>query len=152
LSGLRDLCPLCAAGIAECDHEILRWSLVACEYEPCALADDAIAMQTVLEEVLRRAWRERRRPVWAGLHDLYAAGLEMLELNGEPCDEFDDLDPGFVESVIEAIAGMSGVSSSTEGDSYNEPDTIVLWATDVVAVREAIRSYRGQLEVELARD
>ena len=72
------LCPICSAESFQCDHEGLRWSLYAGEYEESPLAHDAVLLGRAVEALLKDCWARGRPPSDPWLLPGYQEGLELI--------------------------------------------------------------------------
>jgi hypothetical protein len=145
-----DLCPICSAGIAECEHEIVRWSLYASEFEPSALLDDVLTLNDVLFKFLEHCRRMGRVPTSPEIKGLY--NLSVAEGWIDSDDEIEDraLPKAGVDAVLGVIGELPGVDDLIEGVP-SQQQTRVLWARDAQAVRERIQQWVREMEIEVDR-
>jgi hypothetical protein len=142
-----DLCPICSAGIAGCDHEIVRWSLYASEFEPSALLMDVLTLNEALIRLLRHG---RPGPIVESteIAQLYKLGMAECWLDPDDEAEHRSLPETGVYAVLDAIGRLPGVHSQTIGLPPRQ-QTLVLWATVPQTVRARLRGWIRELELEV---
>ena len=144
-----DSCPICSAGIGQCDHELIRWSSVVSEFEPCALLPE---VQTLIEAVhtVLRAYVDRfHLPDSPELQELCHTSCDDIEFTGSG-----DWDLSFVNIapyVLGAIGKMAGVVLAEE-THLGGSETHVLWSADPNAVRQSIYALVRKLEIDASRE
>lgn len=143
-----DLCPLCSAGIGGCEHEIVRWSYVAGELEPCVLKHDVETFADALYKSLRQQWVRGEVPKSHELRRLCEACASSFA--DEPNEAEGRSQSDIVDYVFAIVAKVPGVAYVDEGPT-GRPETRVLWARDPDAIRENLRALVRKLEVEFSR-
>ena len=135
-----EVCPICSAGLAACGHELVRWSYVASELEPCALRQEVQPLENAVYTVLQGP---RAPMAWPELSTLYSTH----RFSPESIDGDDDLpDADVAGCVLAAIERMPGVVRTDEG-TMEHPTTCVLWSADPQAVRECMCALVRELEL-----
>jgi hypothetical protein len=145
-----DLCPICSAGIAECDHEIVRWSLYALEFEPSALLTEVLTLNDALIKLLCHSSSLDSIVKSRELERLYKLGVAEGWLDPDDDTEHRALPEAGVDAVLDAIGELPGVLDRIEGLPPKQP-TRVLWASDARTVRDRILGWVRELEIEVGR-
>jgi hypothetical protein len=145
-----DICPICSAGVAECEHEIVRWSLYAAEFEPSALLSDVLTLNEALIRFLRHCRRMGRVPTSRELKQLYNLGVVEGWIDSEDVIEDSALPDAGVNAVLGVIGALPGVHDLSEGVPPQQ-QTRVLWARDASAIRERIQEWVREMEIEVDR-
>lgn len=144
------ICPICSAGVAECEHEIVRWSLYAAEFEPSALLSDVVALNDALIRFLRHCRRMGRVTTSRELKQLCNLGVAEGWIDSDDVIEDSALPDAGVNAVLGVIGELPGVHDLIEGVPPQQ-QTRVLWARDAPAVRERIQQWVREMEIELDR-
>ena len=145
-----DLCPICSAGIAECDHEIVRWSLYALEFEPSALLTEVLTLNDALIKLLCHSSSLDPIVKSRELERLYKLGVAEGWLDPDDDTEHRALPEAGVDAVLNAIGELPGVLDRIEGLPPKQ-QTRVLWASDAQTVRDRILGWVRELEIEVGR-
>jgi hypothetical protein len=143
-----DLCPICSAGIAECDDEIVRWSLYASEFEPSALLTEVLALNDALIKLLCHSSSGDPIVKSRDLDRLYKLGMAERWFDPGDDTEHRELPEAGVDAVLDAIGGLPGVQDQIEGLPPKQ-QTRVRWASDAQAVRERILGWVRELEIDV---
>ena len=144
-----DTCPICSAAMYGCDHEILRWSLYASEFEESPLDADAIALARAIAMLVRHCGAVRRR-----LPDFLPIGEIDLSEHAEQDDTIDDLEWNASTGVVPAltmIGKIPGVRVTDDASRSGQPATSY-WAADARPVRMQILDWIRACEIDLARE
>jgi len=141
-SGVNAVCPICSARIAACDHEIVRWSLYATEWEDCALLGDMHALVAAVEEAVlgqqARGRLEGTSVLSARCAQLLGEAMNLTEVvSGHASVD--------VEVILSAVSALPGVVEESNGGEHNQ-DARVLWARDPEGVRESVRGWVHELK------
>ncbi|MGE0759192.1 MAG: hypothetical protein AB7O38_19400 [Pirellulaceae bacterium] len=149
-------CPICSAPSFGCDHEGLRWSLVAGEYEESPLAHDAVLLGQAVEALLKDCWVRRRPPCDRLLIPSYEEGLALIDdefTADEALSEVSFDGDGYALDFVERLPGVI-VQFEGDGDWQGNggDSTQVFWTKDLDAVRDAVADRIRAFEVEMARD
>ena len=150
------VCPICSAPPYGCDHDGLRWSYIAGEFEECLLVPDAMRLAQAVDALLLDCWARQREPSDPQLVDSYREGLALIgedftaddALFGVSCNGT-DYARGFIEELPGVV--MEEEFDSAFGGAL-EATTQVFWVRDLDAVRDAIEDRVRALEIEMARE
>lgn len=140
-----EVCPICSAGMAECGHEIVRWSYYVSEWEESALLKEAQALALAIHQLLLKCAVAGRQPRPNELWELYQESIEeLLEQEGDA--GYPELE--VIQFALESIAALPGVVAREEG----EQPTLVLWANDPQQVRADVQGLIRKYELEASHD
>ena len=142
-------CPICSAGVAECDHEMVRRSYVSGEFEPCAFLPELQTLIDAVQTVLRAYVNHFRLP----------ESSELLEVCRKSCRDIEFTDRGDMDLsnvdvttyVLGVIQKMPGVVLAEEWH-LGHPETLVLWSGHPEAVRQDIQALVRKLEIDASRE
>ena len=142
-------CPICSAGIAECDHELVRLSYVSSEYEPCAFFPEIQtlidAVHTALRAYVSRFWPPESPELW----ELCKSSCQDIEFKGG--GEMDFANVHVTTYVLGAIQKIPGVVL-VEETHLGQPETLVLWSGNPEAARQDIQALVRKLEIDASRE
>lgn len=139
-----DLCPICSGTPGECDHELVRWSTYAMEWEECSLLKDAKDLAWAIHVHLRRCALAGVGPDLPQLKQLYRGCFAQLQEN----DEADSQRPltEVIEFALDSIAAIPGVLAGIVGVQPCR----VLWAKHPERVQDEIRRVTRTYEIKAA--
>jgi hypothetical protein len=142
-------CPICSSGIGQCDHELVRWSYVASEFEPCAFLVEVKALSEAVRTVLRGYVNRFQLPESPELWELCLTSCRGIEF--AESGEWDLSCVDVTTYALDAIRKMPGVVLVEEAH-LGSPETYVLWSADPNAVRQCICALACKLEIDASRE
>ena len=141
-------CFICSANIAGCDHEILRWSALAGEFEDSALRRGIRSLERRIGLIIVAALKRGNPPTNPDLLGLSRIALEVTG-EGDNEDLQANIDGAVRSYVLQVLENLSGVSTSREWnglDDLNEEPTLVFWAEEPERVEQALEDRVRELE------
>lgn len=133
ISAGAEQCPICSLRSWECQHEVVRWSKQAGEFEPSVLASSVAALADLAAQALARARSLRVAPHTAELRTAYEAAA------GE---SLDDVYTVCLDWLLDLLAAFPG-THSTDDDMRT-----ILWTVDAEGFQRRLDDLRIRLEVE----